>query len=81
MAKKLHGVKTKAVQMDCLHLSDGGKSVGYYRCLLRLIEKYPNEKLIVTSSENEETEALKHLLANKDIAKIMECFASRKVRS
>ena len=78
MAKKFYHIKTKAIQLDCFHLSEGGKSSGYYRCLLHLIKKYPGEKLVVTSSEDREIEVIKHLLKNKNTAKIAEYFADGK---
>jgi hypothetical protein len=81
MAKKLYRIRTKALQLDCFHLSEGGKSVGYYRCLSYLIEKYPGEKIAVTSSEYKEIEAIRHLLMNKDTAKIAEYFVGWKGRS
>ena len=78
MARKRYDVRTKILQLDCFHLSQGRRTAGYFRCLSHLIEKHPDEKIALTFSDAEEVAAFKYVLLNKNSAEIIKGFAGSK---
>ena len=76
MVRKLYNIKTKVLQLNCCHLGMGLRNAGYFRCLARLIKKYPEEKIAVTFSGISEVDAFRYFFANKDFGQEMESFIS-----
>lgn len=79
--KHRHGIKTKVLQLDCFHLSTGGFSSVYYESLLKLMEKYPGEQLVLTGSDENELNALRFLTKSPRAPEILKCFNKREGRS
>lgn len=61
-ARKLHGIKTKVLQLECFHLSEGGFNAAYFQSLAELIRKHPHEEIILTGSTPDEVDAFRHII-------------------
>lgn len=79
--KHAHGIKTKVLQLECFHLSTGGFSADYYEGLLKLIEKYPGERLVLTGSDEHELNVLRYLQKSRHTPAILKCFNLREKKS
>ena len=76
MARKCYNIKTKVLQLNCFHLSEGRRNVGYLRCLSRLVKKYPDEKIVLTFSDEREVDAFRYFFANENSGEVIKSFIS-----
>lgn len=75
-----HGIQTKVLQLECFHLSTGGFSAVYYESLLNLMDKYPDEQLVLTGSAADEIHALRYLQKSPHAPEILKFFNTRDKR-
>lgn len=77
-ARKRHGIKTKILQLEAFHLSEGGFSAEYFRNLGRLLRKYPEDRVVVTGSDFEEVRSFRYIYSAQRSAEMIKSFTGKK---